>query len=48
MGTPGDKKKPTSGPTRDWLKIKTQAWLEANRERRRLFELRSRPRQVRE
>jgi len=27
-----------SGPSRDWLKIKTQAWLEANRERWRLFE----------
>ena len=37
-----------SGPTRDWQKVKTQAWLERNRERWRLFEPRSRPRQVRE
>src|SRR5262249_17030538 len=37
-----------SGPFRDWQKIKTQAWLEANRERWRLFEPRSRPRQVRD
>src|SRR5262245_51712750 len=34
-----------SGPTRDWQKIKTQAWLKTNRERWRLFEPRSRPRQ---
>ena len=27
-----------SGPTRDWQKVKTQARLEANRERWRLFE----------
>jgi ATP-dependent DNA ligase len=27
-----------SGPSRDWQKIKTQAWLVANRERWRLFE----------
>jgi hypothetical protein len=25
-------------PCRDWLKVKTQAWREANRERWRLFE----------
>jgi len=37
-----------SGPSRDWQKIKTQAWLAANRERWRLFEPRSRPRQVRD
>jgi hypothetical protein len=27
-----------SGPSRDWVKIKTPAWREANRERWRLFE----------
>jgi bifunctional non-homologous end joining protein LigD len=27
-----------SGPSRNWLKIKTQGWREANRERWRLFE----------
>jgi bifunctional non-homologous end joining protein LigD len=27
-----------SGECRDWLKVKTEAWREANRERWRLFE----------
>src|SRR5262249_41214933 len=27
-----------SGPSGDWLKVKTQVWREANRERWRLFE----------
>jgi bifunctional non-homologous end joining protein LigD len=29
-----------SGPSRDWVKIKTEAWRVANRERWRLFEKR--------
>jgi hypothetical protein len=29
-----------SGPSRDWLKVKTAAWREANRERWRMFEKR--------
>jgi ATP-dependent DNA ligase len=29
-----------SGPSRDWVKVKTTAWREANRERWRLFEKR--------
>jgi ATP-dependent DNA ligase len=29
-----------SGPSRDWLKIKTATWRAANRERWRLFESR--------
>jgi ATP-dependent DNA ligase len=29
-----------SGPSRDWLKIKTAGWRAANRERWRLFEKR--------
>jgi ATP-dependent DNA ligase len=27
-----------SGPSRDWVKIKTAAWKEANRERWRMFQ----------
>jgi ATP-dependent DNA ligase len=27
-----------SGPPRDWVKVKTAAWREANRERWRMFE----------
>jgi ATP-dependent DNA ligase len=30
-----------SGPTRDWIKVKTTAWREANRDRGKLFEKRS-------
>ena len=29
-----------SGPSRDWVKVKTAAWRAANRERWRLFEKR--------